>query len=95
VTSTPKAPHHSAFFGACHLTPDSINPKSEIRLNAAIERINIVKPMPIGPDECKNGTSNGVNSVKKIETKYSIIIAPTRLYMTLLNVGVGRINLDE
>ena len=60
VTRTPNAPHHSAFLGAFHFAPDSINPKSEIRLRAAIHRINAVTPIPIGPDECRNGISNGV-----------------------------------
>ena len=51
VTSTPKAPHHSAFFGAFILTPDSIKPKSDIRLSAAIDSMKMVRPIPIGPDE--------------------------------------------
>ena len=60
VTRTPKAPYHSAFLGAFIFTPDSMNPKSEIKLRAAMESMNTVMPMPIGPEECKNGIWNGV-----------------------------------
>ena len=48
------------------LTPDSINPKSEIKLSAAIARMKSVIPMPIGPDECRNGTLHGVKNIRKM-----------------------------
>ena len=95
VTKTPNAPHHSAFFGAFHLTPDSINPKSEIKLKAATQRINTVIPIPIGPEVWRYGTSNGVNTENIRDRTYISIIDATRLPITLLNVGVALITLDE
>ena len=95
VTNTPNAPHHSAFFGAFHLTPDSINPKSDIKLKAATHKMNAVIPIPIGPEVCRYGTSNGVNQEKSHEITYISIIDATRLPITLLNVGVALITLDE
>ena len=72
-----------------------MNPKSEIKLKAAIHKMNTVMPIPNGPDECKYGTWNGVKKYNIIDTRYSIIIEKTMLPITLLKVGVGLIILEE
>ena len=52
-------------------------------------RMNKVTPMPIGPDECKNGTSKLVNDESMNEMKYSNPIPIVKLMIAAWNAGVA------
>ena len=76
VTMTPNAPHHSCCLGAPIRTPASIIPKFEMSIIAATVMMNKLIPMPIGPDECRNGTDHGVSNTKKMLMIYTRKIDP-------------------
>ena len=71
-------------------TPASIIPKFEINISDATIIMNTLIPIPIGPDECKNGMVHGVRKIRKTLIMYISIIDPTSVNTILLKVGVGR-----
>ncbi len=71
-------------------TPASIIPKFEINIIDATITMNTLIPIPIGPDEWRNGMVHGVRNSRKTLIMYISIIDPTSVNTILLKVGVGR-----
>ena len=59
-----------------------------MRYNDAIPRINNVKIIPIGPDECRNGTCTPVKE-RRNERRYKTPTPMVKLIIAAWNAGVA------
>ena len=71
-------------------TPASIIPKFEINISDATVMMKTLIPMPMAPEEWRNGKVHGVRNTRRMLMKYIRKIEPARVNTILLKVGVGR-----